>query len=73
MLDMGFIQDIESILKYVKNCKQTLLFSATMPKPILRIGEKFMKDPAIVQIKAKELTADLIDQYFVREIGRAHV
>ena len=66
MLDMGFIQDIESILKYAKNCKQTLLFSATMPKPILRIGEKFMKDPAIVQIKAKELTADLIDQYFVR-------
>ncbi|NMB31673.1 MAG: DEAD/DEAH box helicase, partial [Lactobacillus sp.] len=66
MLDMGFIQDIESILRYAKNRKQTLLFSATMPKPILRIGEKFMKDPAIVQIKAKELTADLIDQYFVR-------
>ena len=54
MLDMGFIQDIESILRYAKNRKQTLLFSATMPKPILRIGEKFMKDPAIVQIKAKE-------------------
>lgn len=66
MLDMGFIQDIESILKYAKNRKQTLLFSATMPKPILRIGEKFMNHPEIVQIKAKELTADLIDQYFVR-------
>ena len=37
MLDMGFIQDIESILSYVKNRSQTLLFSATMPKPILRI------------------------------------
>lgn len=66
MLDMGFIQDIESILKYAKNRKQTLLFSATMPKPILRIGEKFMDKPEIVRIKAKELTADLIDQYFVR-------
>ena len=66
MLDMGFIQDIESILKYAKNRNQTLLFSATMPKPILRIGEKFMNNPEIVQIKAKELTADLIDQYFVR-------
>ena len=66
ILDMGFIQDIESILKYAKNRKQTLLFSATMPKTILRIGEKFMNHPEIVQIKAKELTADLIDQYFVR-------
>lgn len=66
MLDMGFISDIESILNYAKNRTQTLLFSATMPKPILRIGEKFMHDPEIVRIKAKELTADLIDQYFVR-------
>lgn len=66
MLDMGFIQDIESILDFAKNREHTLLFSATMPKPILRIGEKFMKEPEIVQIKSKELTADLIDQYFVR-------
>lgn len=66
MLDMGFIQDIESILGYVKNRKQTLLFSATMPKPILNISEKFMHSPEIVRIKTKELTADLIDQYFVR-------
>jgi ATP-dependent RNA helicase DeaD len=66
MLDMGFIQDIESILSYADSRSQTLLFSATMPKPIQRLGEKFMNDPKIVKIKAKELTADLIDQYFVR-------
>lgn len=66
MLDMGFIQDIESILNYAQNRKQTLLFSATMPQPIMHIGEKFMHNPEIVRIKAKELTADLIDQYFVR-------
>lgn len=66
MLDMGFIQDIESILTYAENRSQTLLFSATMPKPIQSLGEKFMNDPEIVKIKAKELTADLIDQYFVR-------
>ena len=53
MLDMGFIQDIESILKYASSKHQTLLFSATMPKPILRIGEKFMNDPEIVKIKGK--------------------
>lgn len=66
MLDMGFIQDIESILNYAQNRKQTLFFSATMPQPIMHIGEKFMHNPEIVRIKAKELTADLIDQYFVR-------
>ena len=66
MLDMGFIKDIESILSYVKNRKQTLLFSATIPQPILKISKKFMHDPEIVRIKAKDLTADLIDQYFVR-------
>lgn len=66
MLDMGFIQDIESILKYASNKHQTLLFSATMPKPIMHISEKFMHDPQVVQIKGKELTANLIDQYFVR-------
>ncbi len=66
MLDMGFIQDIESILKYATDRSQTLLFSATMPKPITNIAEKFMSDPDIVRIKGTELTADLIDQYFVR-------
>ena len=66
MLDMGFIQDIESILKYASSKHQTLLFSATMPKPIMRIREKFMHNPDIVQIKGKELTANFIDQYFVR-------
>ncbi|QNQ81326.1 DEAD/DEAH box helicase [Lactobacillus sp. PV034] len=66
MLDMGFIQDIESILKYASSKHQTLLFSATMPKPIMRISEKFMHNPEVVQIKGKELTANLIDQYFIR-------
>lgn len=66
MLDMGFIQDIESILTYAENRDQTLLFSATMPKPIQALGEKFMHDPQVVKIQAKQLTADLIDQYFVR-------
>lgn len=66
MLDMGFIQDIESILQYAHSRQQTLLFSATMPAAITRIGQKFMHHPQIVRIKAKELTAALIDQYFVR-------
>ncbi|KRK65028.1 ATP-dependent RNA helicase [Companilactobacillus tucceti DSM 20183] len=66
MLDMGFVEDIESILSNVPHEHQTLLFSATMPKPIMKIADKFMTDPKIVKIKSKELTADNIDQYFVK-------
>lgn len=66
MLDMGFLEDIEAIMQSVPSQRQTLLFSATMPKSILSIGEKFMQDPQIVKIKAKQLTTDLVDQYFVR-------
>src|SRR5699024_10944409 len=61
-----FVEDIESILSHVPNEHQTLLFSATMPKAIMGIAEKFMQSSKIVKIKSKELTADLIDQYYIR-------
>ncbi|MBA5271234.1 degradosome RNA helicase CshA [Enterococcus hirae] len=66
MLNMGFLEDIESIISKVPEQRQTLLFSATMPPAIKNIGVKFMKSPTHVKIKAKEMTADLIDQYYVR-------
>ncbi len=66
MLNMGFLEDIEKIISQVPDVRQTLLFSATMPPAIKNIGVKFMKNPEHVQIKAKEMTADLIDQYYVR-------
>lgn len=66
MLDMGFVEDIENIIHALPAQRQTLLFSATMPQQILRIGERFMHNPQIVKIKAKELTTDLVDQYFVK-------
>lgn len=66
MLDMGFLEDIESIISSVPKERQTLLFSATIPKQILKIGEKFMTDPSVVKIKSKELTTDLVDQYYVK-------
>ncbi len=56
MLDMGFIEDIESIVKTAPDTRQTLLFSATMPAPIMRLTKTFMHDPVTVQIKSKELT-----------------
>ncbi|MDR2833995.1 MAG: DEAD/DEAH box helicase [Streptococcaceae bacterium] len=66
MLNMGFLEDIESIISKVPDTRQTLLFSATMPKEIKAIGVKFMKEPEHVQIKAKEMTADLIEQFYIR-------
>nr|WP_281248619.1 DEAD/DEAH box helicase [Domibacillus antri] len=66
MLNMGFIQDIESILSNVPAERQTLLFSATMPGPIRAIAERFMKDPEMIRVKAKEMTVSNIDQYFVK-------
>ncbi|HEO6560320.1 TPA: DEAD/DEAH box helicase [Streptococcus agalactiae] len=66
MLNMGFLEDIEAIISRVPEARQTLLFSATMPDPIKRIGVKFMKNPEHVKIKATELTNVNVDQYYVR-------
>lgn len=66
MLNMGFLEDIEKIIAETPKERQTLLFSATMPKSIKDIGVKFMKNPEHITIKAKEMTASLIDQYYVR-------
>lgn len=66
MLNMGFLEDIEAIISRVPEERQTLLFSATMPDAIKRIGVKFMKEPEHVKIEAKELTNVNVDQYYVR-------
>ena len=66
MLNMGFIDDINAILENVPSERQTLLFSATMPPAIRKIAETFMRDPEIVKIKAKELTMENIEQFFVK-------
>jgi ATP-dependent RNA helicase DeaD len=65
MLNMGFIDDIKSILSQVPEERQTLLFSATMPDAIRRLAEQFMKKPVEIRIKAKTLTVDRIDQQFI--------
>ena len=66
MLNMGFLEDIEAIISRVPESRQTLLFSATMPDAIKRIGVQFMKEPEHVKIAAKELTTELVDQYYIR-------
>ena len=66
MLNMGFLEDIHFIIEKTPETRQTLLFSATMPDAIKKIGVKFMKNPEHIKIAAKEMTADRIDQYFVK-------
>ena len=66
MLNMGFLEDIETIISEVPEQRQTLLFSATMPPAIKQIGVRFMRKPQHVRIKAKEMTATLIEQFFIK-------
>ncbi|WP_181350157.1 DEAD/DEAH box helicase [Thalassobacillus sp. CUG 92003] len=65
MLNMGFIDDIKDILKSLPEERQTLLFSATMPKEIREIATTLMKSPEEVKVKSKEMTVENIEQYFV--------
>jgi ATP-dependent RNA helicase DeaD len=65
MLNMGFIEDIESILSATPSERQTLLFSATMPGPIQRMAERFMKDPQIIRVKTKEMTVSSVKQFYL--------
>lgn len=64
MLDMGFIDDIITILKAVPKERQTLLFSATMPKPILELTKRFQKNPQYVKVVHKELTVPKVEQVY---------
>ena len=65
MLNMGFIEDIEKILAEMPKEKQTMLFSATMPRRIQSFAERFMIEPEVVKVKAKEMTVTNIEQYYV--------
>ncbi|WP_163971722.1 DEAD/DEAH box helicase [Oceanobacillus halotolerans] len=65
MLNMGFIDDIRDILKGIPEERQTLLFSATMPKEIRDIATNLMNQPKEIKVKAKEMTVENIDQYFI--------
>lgn len=64
MLNMGFREDIETVLRDIPEDRQTILFSATMPKPILDITKNFQKDAQLVKVVKKELTVENIDQYY---------
>ena len=64
MLNMGFLEDMETILSALPEERQTLMFSATMPQAIQRIAANFQKDPQIVRVVKKELTVPKVTQYY---------
>jgi len=65
MLDMGFMEDIQSILKLVPAERQTMLFSATMPVNIQRLAQQFLNEPVLVSVIPKQVTAPSIDQAYI--------
>jgi ATP-dependent RNA helicase DeaD len=64
MLDMGFIEDIETILSQVPEERQTVMFSATMSKEITALAEKHQRDPKLVMVVHKQLTVPNIEQFY---------
>jgi ATP-dependent RNA helicase DeaD len=65
MLDLGFIEDVERILRMCPSGRQTGLFSATIPAPIARLAEQHMYDPVTIKVTPKKLTVDAIEQAYV--------
>ncbi len=65
MLNMGFREDIETVMKSVDHDIQTMLFSATMPPAIMSIINEYQHDPEILKVKHKELTTPNINQVYI--------
>lgn len=64
MLNMGFLEDMETILSELPEERQTVMFSATMPQAIAEIARKFQKNPELVRVVKKELAAPKVTQYY---------
>jgi ATP-dependent RNA helicase DeaD len=73
MLDMGFREDIESILADMPEDRQTILFSATMSKPIMSITKRFLNDPILIKVVRNELTNQNIEQVYFEVKPQAKV
>ena len=65
MLDLGFIEDVERILRMCPSGRQTLLFSATMPGPVAKLAEQYMYDPVTIRVTPRKLTVDSVEQAYV--------
>lgn len=70
MLDMGFREDIELILDKVPNKRQTILFSATMPKTIMKLTTKYQREPLLIKTQQKNINVPQIEQFYLDTKGR---
>jgi ATP-dependent RNA helicase DeaD len=66
MLDLGFIEDVERILRMCPSGRQTLLFSATIPGPVAKLAEQYMYDPVTIRVTPRKLTVDSVEQAYVK-------
>ncbi len=73
MLDMGFREDIEEILSYTSSKRQTLMFSATMPKEILDLAKQYQKDPEFITIENQALVVPAIEQSYLETTEKSKV
>ena len=73
MLNMGFLEDMETILSQLPTERQTIMFSATMPPEIQKIAESFQKDPQVIRVVKKELTVPKVTQYYYEVKPRTKV
>jgi ATP-dependent RNA helicase DeaD len=70
MLDLGFLEDVETILSRAPSGRQTALFSATIPPEIKSLAEKRMFDPITIKVRAATLTIDTVEQFYVEVSDR---
>jgi ATP-dependent RNA helicase DeaD len=65
MLDIGFRPDIERILKLTPSDRQTLLFSATLPPDVVKLAERYMRDPKVIDFSEKQMAVETIEQFYI--------
>lgn len=70
MLDLGFLEDVEKILRSSPSGRQTALFSATMPDAIKRLAGNYMYDPQTIRVQAPTLTIDTVEHFFIQASKR---
>ncbi len=64
MLSMGFVEDIEAILKETPSTRQTALFSATLPTEIRRLADRYLRNPQSIAVERKQMTVDALEQRY---------
>ncbi|MBM7570622.1 ATP-dependent RNA helicase DeaD [Aquibacillus albus] len=70
MLHMGFLPEVETIIEALPENRQTMLFSATMPKEVRQLAKNYMNDPEDIRVKAKQVTVEDIKQMVIETTDR---